>query len=133
MAAAVAVAAATAAAIPARANTPNPVLLSQTRALGAEGRGHAGKSPDRPGGQVLGRPAKARDAKRAALAGCDRPNRVAVAKREAAARHRGERSAVGRNRVRVAPRKSAIKRELERTRFWVRKNLGRAGFEPAKA
>src|SRR5205085_1595323 len=90
-----------------------PKQGGRVRRLGAEDRRHLRKSPNPRGAQRLGRPAKAKHVKRAALVGCDRPNRVAVAKPEAAARHRGERSAVGRNRVRVAPRKSAIKRELE--------------------
>ena len=81
--------------------------------LGAGNRRHLRKSANPRGAQRPREPEKARPAKRAALAGHDRRNRVA--KPEAAAHHRAERSTVPRNRVCVVPRKNDIRRGLKGT------------------
>jgi hypothetical protein len=62
--------------------------------VGAENRRHLRKSANPRGAQRPRKPAKAKPAKRAALAGHDRRNRVAVAKPKADERQRAERSAV---------------------------------------
>ena len=82
--------------------------------VGAENRRHLRKSANPRGARRPRKPAKARSAKRAAFAGHDRRNRVA--KPEAAAHHRAERSTVPRNRVCVVPRKNDIRRGLKETR-----------------
>ena len=101
-------------------SVPVPKRSGRGLRLGAENQRPPGKSANPPRAQRSKRPAKAKPAKRAALAGRDRRDRGAVAKPKAPAakrrvpvRYHVEQSVVRRNRV-ALPQPNAAARHRER-------------------
>ena len=93
--------------------------------VGAENGRHPRRSPNLRGAQRLGKPAKAKLGKRGALG---RRNRAAVVRPQVAARHRAERSEVGRNHVPIVLRKSDTRKghafAKESGQGWIRTSEG---------